>query len=73
MVTGRVLSSSMLHQLIAEKQFARNFPSAVRLFGTNFIAVRPVPESCMQIMEQLTDPDETIEPNTCYVPEPDVI
>jgi len=58
MVTGQVLSSSMLHQLIVERQFATNFPSAVRLFGTKFIAVRPVPESCMQIMVELADPDD---------------
>lgn len=73
MVTGQVLSQSMLEQLIAQKNFATNLPAAIRKFGTHFIAVRPVPPSCIQSIYELKDPDERIEENICYVPKPDTL
>lgn len=73
MVTGQILSPSLLQQMIYEKKFATNFQSAIRLFGTQFVAVRPVPESCKDALYELADPDEIIEANTCYVPKPEML
>lgn len=73
MVTGRVLSSVMLEQFISAGNFATNFPAAYRKFGTNFIPVRPIPPSCIQAIYDRKDPDEQMEENTCYVPNPDTI
>ena len=73
MVTGRVLSTIMLEQLISDGKFATNFQSAYQKFGTNIIPVRPIPPSCIHSIQELKDPDERMEENTCYVPGPDII
>ncbi len=67
MVTGKILSTSVVEEKILSGEFATNFSSAIRKFGTRFIAVRPVPESCRRYLYELADPDERVEPNTCYV------
>lgn len=70
MVTGKCLSDQMVEKMIVEGSFATNFAAAFRKYGTNFIAVHPVPTSCSEALATLADPSEKMEPNTCYVPNP---
>lgn len=71
MFTGQKLSLVMLEQLVSAGEFATNFPSAYRKFGTKFIPVRPIPPSCLPYISKLNDPGEQVEENICYVPVPD--
>lgn len=71
MVTGKILSTSVVEEKILSGEFATNFSSAIRKFGTRFIAVHPVPEGCQRYIAELADPNERVEPDTCYVLRPD--
>lgn len=73
MVTGSVLSTSMVLKIIREGDVATNFSQAIRKFGTKFIAIHPIPCECKEDLYKNADPHERIEPDTCYVKTPDSI
>lgn len=71
MVCGRCVSDAFVLQRIKSGQYAVDLPSAIRAFGTNFLAVSPIPaeyaEEIRSRKQKLSFQDDQ---NVCYILKP---
>lgn len=72
MIKGRSLSESVVRQQIEGGFYARNIHDAIRKFGVNFIAVSPIYESCIKLLNADLQQHNMnmVEPNCIYVQAP---
>lgn len=70
MITGQCVTENLIKERIEEGNYTSNQTDAFRMFGTNFIAVSPIPQRFIPAMQKAPATVEVSNPTTCYILKP---